>query len=76
MTSCAFILLSIINWQEVKALVYLKAEVWAWTGNLVKPTNEEAATRLEETIFGAGHNRVTTDKKGAADSSAAPGFFW
>ena len=72
MTSCAFISLSISNWQDVKVLVYLKAEVWAWTGNLVKPTNQEAAKRLEDTIFGTGRHWVTTNKKGATDSSAAP----
>lgn len=41
--------------------------------HLIKPVNQEAALRLENSVFGAtGHNLVTTKEKGVAVSSATP----
>jgi integrase len=40
--------------------------------HLMKPTNQEAALRLEGTIFGTGHNLVTTNEKGASVLTVTP----
>jgi len=41
--------------------------------HLMKPTNQEAAKRFENTLFGAtGHNLVTIQEKRAAASTATP----
>lgn len=40
--------------------------------HLMKPTNQEAACRLESAILGTGHNLVTTTKKGVAAFTVTP----
>ena len=40
--------------------------------HLMKPVNQKAALKLEGSIFGTGHNLVTTDKKGATASTVTP----
>jgi len=41
--------------------------------HLMKPVNQEATLKLENSVFRAtGHNLVTTNKKGAAVSSPTP----
>lgn len=40
--------------------------------HLMKPTNPEAALRLEGTIFGTGHNLVTIKEKGATALTVTP----
>ena len=40
--------------------------------HLMKPTNQEAAKRLESAIFGTGHNLVTTNEKGVTVFSVTP----
>jgi len=40
--------------------------------HLMKPVNQTAALRLESSIFGTGHNLVTTDKNGATASTVTP----
>jgi integrase len=40
--------------------------------HLMKPVNQKAALKLESSIFGTGHNLVTTNKKGAPASAVTP----
>jgi integrase len=40
--------------------------------HLMKPVNQKAALKLETSIFGTGHNLVTTIKKGATVSAVTP----
>jgi len=41
--------------------------------HLMTPTNQEAARRLENTVFGpTGHNLVTVNKKGPRSKTITP----
>ncbi len=43
--------------------------------HLMKPVNQKAALKLESSIFGTGHNLVTTNKKGVTALNRNPLIF-